>query len=297
VGTAILASAVVFCALDARTRADVFARRSTTTQKGAVLCWYTDYTEAWRQADAKRQKLFVLFHEKSRTRQLNDFLTNVLGNREVRERLADYVLAVLPLDATTQVNGKRIQVVKHASMQEMLGRPGFAIVDFQSNQPDLHGHVVSTFPFTDGKYYSKERLLVALNLPEGTLTQRTMIFAVRVHPEAPQSTTGTFSNVLAEAAESHSKHQARINLQGHHNWESRFHRISARLPSGLLAQEVVAESWPGETLVEAAEECVHSWRQSSGHWSAVRARHRLFGYDMKRGRNGVWYATGIFGRR
>jgi hypothetical protein len=47
-------------------------------------------------------------------------------------------------------------------------------------------------------------------------------------------------------------------------------------------------------LVAAAIDCVHSWRQSSGHWSAVRSRHRFYGYDMKRGSNGIWYATGIF---
>jgi hypothetical protein len=29
----------------------------------------------------------------------------------------------------------------------------------------------------------------------------------------------------------------------------------------------------------------------------VRSRHPLFGYDIKRGQNGIWYATGIFGRR
>jgi hypothetical protein len=64
-----------------------------------------------------------------------------------------------------------------------------------------------------------------------------------------------------------------------------------------VAQEIVAESWPNESLVEACIDCVDSWRQSPGHWGAVRANHPLFGYDIKRGRNGIWYATGIFGRR
>ena len=77
----------------------------------------------------------------------------------------------------------------------------------------------------------------------------------------------------------------------------RFHRINSKLSSNVLAQEVVAESWPNESLVEACVDCVHSWRQSPGHWGAVRRRHALFGYDIKRGRNGIWYATGIFGRR
>ena len=50
-------------------------------------------------------------------------------------------------------------------------------------------------------------------------------------------------------------------------------------------------------LMAAALDVVHSWRQSSGHWSAVRSRHAYYGYDMKQGRNGIWYATGIFSTR
>jgi hypothetical protein len=139
-------------------------------------------------------------------------------------------------------------------------------------------------------------MAVILDLPSGTLTQRTLIYAVRTHPDRPASTEGAFDVYLASEAQSHSEHQARIRLQGHHNWGHRFHRINGKLPHGLLACEVCAESWPGENLVEAAVECVRCWRLSSGHWSAVRAKHAVYAYDMKRGSNGVWYATGVFGR-
>jgi hypothetical protein len=39
---------------------------------------------------------------------------------------------------------------------------------------------------------------------------------------------------------------------------------------------------------------VASWRQSSGHWRAVSGHHAAYGYDIRRGGNGIWYATGIF---
>jgi hypothetical protein len=136
-----------------------------------------------------------------------------------------------------------------------------------------------------------------LDLPKGSLTQRTLIWAVRTHPESPASASTSLFPVLEQETEKHAFHQASITLQGHHNWESRFHSINARLPDGLVSQEVCAESWPGQNLVEAAEECVHSWRQSSGHWDAVSRKHAYYAYDMKKGRNGVWYATGIFAVR
>jgi hypothetical protein len=172
-----------------------------------------------------------------------------------------------------------------------------AIIDLAHPRAEFYGHVVSTFPFISGRYYRRPVLSTVLGLPPGTLTQRTMIYAVRVHPEAPASTQGQFHGVLADEANRQSKHQAAILVQGHQNWDSRVHRISTRLPRISDAQEVVAESWPAENLVEACIDCVDSWRHSPGHWEAVRSRHPVFGFDIQRGRNGIWYATGIFGHR
>ncbi|HEX4147830.1 MAG TPA: hypothetical protein VHY20_02540, partial [Pirellulales bacterium] len=116
-----------------------------------------------------------------------------------------------------------------------------------------------------------------------------------IHPEAPASTQGTDLPVLVAEAGSHSSYQASIRVQGHHFLDRRFHRLSGLLPRGLRPREVCAESWPNERLVDAAVDCVDCWRQSSGHWSAVRANHPHFGYDMQKGSNGIWYATGVFG--
>ena len=136
-----------------------------------------------------------------------------------------------------------------------------------------------------------------MDLPPGSVTQRTMVFAVRIHPEKPASTLGEADPVLYDEAASHSQYQAQIRVQGHQQWESRFHRIISRLfgrGTPGTPCEVVAESWPNENLVDSCVDCVASWRQSSGHWSAVRAQHASYGYDIQRGSNGIWYATGIF---
>jgi hypothetical protein len=179
------------------------------------------------------------------------------------------------------------------------GREGVAIVDFANRDQPFYGYVVSLLPLQPGRYYryQAKHLPVVLDLPAGTLTQRTMIFAVRIHPEAPASATGELCNVLTDEATHHSTYQSRIRVQGHHRWGERFARITGRLPGGLHAQEVVAESWPHEDVVDAAVDCVDCWRQSSGHWSAVRTWQPRFGYDMRRGSNGIWYATGLFGNR
>lgn len=256
--------------------------------------WFTSYAKAVKEASAKRKMMVLLFaNDEPQCRRLE---TETLADPGVRAKLRDYVCVRLPLNAKILSEGKELTLIEQSAFQEMLGRPGVAILDFVNMECAYGGCVVSTFPLTQQLWYDAEKMKVILDLPPGSLTQRTLVYAVRIHPEHPQSTVGKLDKNLLSEAENHSQHQANIRLQGHHNWDMRFHRINAILPFGLVANEVCAESWPGQHLVEAAIECVRCWRTSSGHWSSVVAPHRLFGYDMKRGGNGVWYATGIFGK-
>ncbi len=258
---------------------------------------HTDYEKAMQEARESRKMLFIYFYDPQMTAARRAFETLTLPALEIQEKLKRYVYLELPRDARITAGGKTVALLEHRAFSEMLGRSGLAMIDLVHERADYYGHVVSTFPFSPGRYYGQHAMSVILDLPPGTLTQRTMIYAVRIHPEGPASTQGQFNRVLADEAKSHANYQASIQVQGHHSWDSRFHRINAKLPNDVLAQEVVAESWPNESLVEACVDCVDSWRQSPGHWSAVRSRHPLFGYDIKRGRNGIWYATGIFGLR
>jgi len=185
-------------------------------------------------------------------------------------------------------------LVGDPALREMRRGPGVFVVD---HTPGAYtGRIVSILPRTAGKYYSfsPSHLDELPSLPQGSLTQRSLILAVRIHPEHPQSTQGSFDPALAEAATAHSQHQARIGRQGHHNWQSRSQQLAGRVGGGGYPQEVCAESWENQDLLDSCVDCVASWRQSSGHWSAVRSPQSSYGYDIRRGPNGIWYATGIF---
>jgi len=213
-------------------------------------------------------------------------------------------LVRLPLDARVPVDGKPSVLLSSPAFAELRSGPGLAILDLAHADASYYAYVVSICPFIAGKYYhfAPEHVATLLDLPAGSITQRTMVFAVRIHPERPASTLGEASPVLYEEAESHSHYQAQIQVQGHQQWESRFQRIIGRLfgragrSSNVQAMpaEVVAESWPNENLIDSCVDCVDSWRHSSGHWSQVHAQHVSYGYDIQRGNNGIWYATGIF---
>ncbi|MBI1903885.1 MAG: hypothetical protein HYS13_22510 [Planctomycetia bacterium] len=258
--------------------------------------WHTDYAQAYLKAKAEEKFLLIFFDDPQQT-DYEKRLLSQLPQSSQHLTPGRYVLAHLPLDAKVTTNGQESVLVQHESFAELRGGQGVAIVDLMHTKAKFYTYVVSCFPFEQGKTYDSATMDIVLTLPPGTITQRTMVFAVRMQPEGAQSTHGQIDETLAGEAESHSDYQANIGVQGHHNWDVRFHRINARLGADLAAQEVCAESWPNESLVEACIDCVHSWRQSSGHWDAVRSYHPRYGYDIKRGRNGIWYATGIFGRR
>ncbi len=255
------------------------------------VSWESDYLHAMDVANRQKRMLLIDFHDPNdaQSRRLEN---ETLASSEVQQKLQDFVCVRLPTDAKVTNGGKEVTLLRHPSMGEMLGRPGVVIADFVQADPKRHADVVSVFPLTPSISYGPAEMQVILDLPPGTLTQRTLIYAVRIHPERPASALDLPDARLLAEAESHSQFQANIRLQGHHNWNARFSRIAAVL--GLSPREVCAESWPGQSMVESAIECVRCWRLSSGHWSAVQARNRAFGYDMKLGANGIWYATGIF---
>ena len=263
----------------------------------APNAWCHDYHAGLERAEDRRTLALLWFYDPIAPTENDGFEQEVLSQQRISDLLNDHFIAIkLPLSATVPSAGEQIVLLDHPAFDEMNHSPGLAIVDMTEPEGPFYRQVVSVYPFAHGPI-SVEKLAVLLDLPRGSLTQRTLIFAVRTHPELPASTAGHFSQILTRETESHASHQASITLQGHHNWNARFHAINAQLPGGLAAREVCAESWPGQRLLEAAEECVHSWRQSPGHWDAVSSRHVLFGYDMKRGRNGIWYAAGIFAGR
>jgi hypothetical protein len=259
--------------------------------------WQSHYSEAYKQARQEGKFLLIWFTNDQLTEAEQDFAKFLTENDGFSERMENFVPVRLAASASVDIDGQATRLLLDPSFGELHRQPGLAVIDLVEPRGPYYGYVVSLYPYRGGQPLDRERLKTFLDLPRGSLTQRTLIFAVRTHRDAPQSTRGLFDPLLAEESLKHSLHQASIRRQGHHNWDRRFQLISAKLPDRLHAQEVCAESWPGQGLIESAEECVRCWRQSQGHWSAVSAWQPRYGYDMKRGPNGIWYATGIFGRR
>ena len=263
------------------------------------VAWQTDYPTARKQAITAKQYLLIHFSSKQGSRQHAHFMQYACHDRQVQKRMQRYNCLRLREDERVQFEGRHIVLLEDLSFTEMRATEGLAVVDYRDPQSPTFGQVVGCLPFVKPTYYapryeSAASVATFLGLPPGSLTQRMLIYAVRMHPETPQSSAGTASATLLEAATEHCRRQASLQRQGHQRWEARFPQIWAAV-GGEPPIEVCAESWSDEPLLTACLGCVHAWRQSGGHWRAVTRAYPLFGYDICRGKDRIWYATGIFG--
>jgi len=278
-----------------------FSLRRNDCVVSAALCWHTDYAAACDEAQSEQKMLLVNFVPRGRSDAQRDLEKFLQEDAAVRTQLKDYILARIP--EGDRIGGLRIplrrknrgRLIDDAAFVHLGHKPGLALLDFQHTKESYYRDVVTALPFNDGKYYrwTNSHLAVALGLPAGTITQRTLVWAVRIHPEEPQSTVGTMHPELVALATKHSAYQAEIGVQGHQNFETRAEKVRFVTHSNEVG-EVVAESWENQDLIDSSIDCVLSWRQSPGHWAGVSSRHRLYGYDIRKGTNGIWYGTGLF---
>src|SRR6185312_9348370 len=164
-----------------------------------------DYAEAYQTAKVQNKMLFIYFEGKEGNEVRKQFEKVTLSDAKVLNRLESYVTARLPTDTEISVKGNKVRLLEHGAFTELKQGSGIAILDFVHHDTEHFGHVVSAIPFAPGKYYRfrPAHLAVILELPAGTLTQRTLMFAVRIHPEAPASTKGEKDAVLTAEAHSH----------------------------------------------------------------------------------------------
>ena len=278
-----------------------------TPQHSIPIDWETDY--GYAMETAKLASRFLLIYlcadEESEipaslaalpvVSGCRKFDTIVLDDGFVRSRLSRYVLLKLPMDAKiTDEEGMETTIYSLPGFEHLVGHPGLIVIDFESRDKPYYREVVGILPFLQGMSPTAEQTETFLDLPPGTLTQRTLTYAVRVHPSQPLSANGKPAPAVMRAATDHAVFQAERGILGHHNFGARSYQTKIALGESGSPSEICAQTQSGLGLFEGAIAAMRAWRYSSGHWSIARKFHRYYGYDMVRGKNGAWYAVGFF---
>ena len=167
------------------------APKQSAQQAGKLAempAWLNDYAVAMDKARSEQKMLLVHFCKGGDANCAA--IERTLSQPQLRNKVQRYVLARVSPDASISSEGRQTKLLHHASFNELRGGPGLAVIDLAHKQQPYYGRVVSAVPTTGGRFYQfrPDHVPAVLDLPPGTLTQRTMIFAVRTHPERPAST-------------------------------------------------------------------------------------------------------------
>ena len=184
--------------------------------------------------------------------------------------------AAFPSTTRFRSTEKKTRLIDAPAFDCLQKQAGIVVVDLRDKSH--FGETVSVLP----QRYSAAGYVDALfDLPVGSLTQRTLTWAFRVHQERPACTQGIADPTLMDHADRQSMVQAQSN--------SMFH--SSNFPGSF---EIVAQSGSGGgNLADVAIDLVNIWRSSAPHWGAATTAWSRYGVDMQT--NGsAWYATGVF---
>jgi hypothetical protein len=252
--------------------------------------WLHDYLEAYRQAKAEKKYLFVVFEEPGKEGKLVNFAVED----------DEHVFVRVSTDAKLSEDAKQT-IRQHNAFHWLASRSGVAIIDLKNDA--FSGDVVSVMP--EYKLTSSQNVIELLNLPPGTITQRTFVWAIRTHRAGPQSTdTSTadpsMMNYAARYASlmvNKSMGSGRPHLNGS-MW------VMPAQQHGFMhypGTEILSTTWPNQPLgiVEGAEALVDTWHDAyggrrTGHWGACANPCSSYGYDMAYDHeNSMWYGIGI----
>lgn len=244
--------------------------------------WLTDYHAARAEAVRSRRMLLVAV----------DGEDSVFTPRPHSiPALWSYVLLRQTTETTYEVEGTPRRLVEFGDFAPLKGQPGVVIYDFKHVGKPYYGQVVSAMPYrylgpdagknVFGETYRERKLLT---LEPGTLTQRTLTWAVRVSKghgsnQRLRSADGRPNEALRLGARRNSQLQCRMGV-GH-------------FAGGLTGPEI-ASPGPGQDIVDAALNMVRIWSTSPPHYGVMVRYHAEHGYDMWPSSTNHWYGTGRF---
>jgi hypothetical protein len=193
------------------------------------------------------------------------------------KKLEGYVICQVPFNHTIRLEGKTERLIDAPAFACLQQQPGIAVVDLAHKS-----HFRETVSVLPQRYAVAYYVGALLDLPAGSLTQRSLTWAFRVHQERPACVYGTADPVLMEHADRHSAEQAAYNSMYHAGY----------FPGSF---EIVAQSWlgSGANVADVAIDLVNLWRTSPAHWGAAVTPWSSYGLDMQ-SNGSVWYATGVF---
>lgn len=272
-----------------------------TDDPAESLSWHNDYLAAYVEASQEKRYLLMLFRE------------NVVGGEplssadkifapSMRPMLEQFSRVELPLNAAMpNLSGKNNDspqndlpnlLLKHRSFRHLGMQQGIAVVDLTDPASPNHARVVSVLPLPEGGQFNGDDLMLALNLPKGAISQRTLLFAIRSTVPDSSLSMREFSPALIELAHRNSRYMANAGQTGSFDQENRQRKIEEKFGPQAELKELVFATKSEATIHDAALQAVTSWISNSESFEILDSPATAMGMDMfQDSESGRWYVT------
>jgi hypothetical protein len=265
------------------------------------LTWHSDYLAAYVEASQQKRYLLMLFRE------------NIVGGEPLasadtifesstRPMLEQFSRVELPLNAAMPSlsgdnnNSQRDDLpnllLKHRSFRHLGMRPGIAVVDLTDPASLNHARVVSCLPLPESGQFNGGDLMLALNLPKGAISQRTLLLAIRSTVPDSSLSMREFSPALIELAHRNSRYMANAGQTGSFDQETRKQKIEEEFGPQAELKELVFATESETTIHDAALQAVTSWISNSESFEILDSTATAMGMDMfQDSESGRWFVT------
>ncbi|NQV24786.1 MAG: hypothetical protein HQ518_10495 [Rhodopirellula sp.] len=273
----------------------------TPDNTAETLKWHRDYLAAYVEASLEKRYLLMFFREAVVGGEPLISTDSVFAP-SLRPILEQFSRVELPLNAAmpapSHTNGADNDadlpniLLKHRSFRHLGARQGIAIVDLTDPASLNYARVVSVLPLPESGPFNSDELTLTLNLPKGSISQRTLLFAIRKTIPDSNLSMREFSPTLIELARRNSRYMANAGQAGHFDQEIREQRIEAEFGPQAELKELVFATESDTTIHDAALQAVTSWIGTPESFEVLDTPATAMGMEMfQNSESGRWFVT------
>ncbi len=265
------------------------------------LAWHSDYLAAYVEASQEKRYLLMLFRDAVFGGEPLA-ATDAVFAPSMRPMLEQFSRVELPLNAAmpilsdkdheAQKTGLPNLLLKHRSFRHLGMHPGIAVIDLTDPGSPNHARVVTVLPLPESGQFQDDTLMLALNLPQGAISQRTLLFAIRSTVPDSSLSMRQFNPTLVELAHRNSRYMANAGQAGSFDQKTRQQRIEQEFGPQAELKKLVFATESETTIHDAALQAVTSWIETSESFEVLDAPATAMGMDMfQNSESGRWFVT------
>lgn len=256
-----------------------------------ILSWEQDYLTAYKAATELRKPLLIVFRDTVDPESINSPSTG-LAVPDLVPLLDSFVRLALPSNTTIPGQAGGTLLLEHRAFRHLNIHPGIAIVDLTDPESSWYGRVVSALPQPPNGRYSPELVRPLLQLPSGTVTHRSLLFALQNATPQSQFASLESTTTLNRLADRNCRFMAQYGQAGAFDASNRRAAVSTEFGETAQVRELFFASDDRQTIQDAAALAVEAWVRNPDDFRSLNGIVDGYGLEMFQSpESGRWFAT------